>query len=135
MPRRMRSASALSSRSASSSSSQANRRSSSRALYLVPKVAVNGGHADLVWQFAKANMKQLMTKSDTLGAGRFAPSLFTFFSDPARIDELKNYAKANLTAGASQHVDAAVDEIGFRAEFKKRLAEQLATKPPREQRL
>jgi aminopeptidase N len=102
----------------------------SRAVYLVPKVARNAGQPDLVWQFAKANMKQLAAKSDALGANRFAPSLFTFFSDPARIDELKEYAQANLTPASAQHVAAAVDEIGFRAEFKQRLVEQLATKRP-----
>ena len=103
---------------------------SSRAVHLVPKVARNGGHGALAWQFAKANMKQLLAKSDALGASRFAPSLFTFFSDPSRIEELKSYAKTNLTPASKQHVEAAVDEIGFRAEFKKRLAEQLAAKRP-----
>ena len=36
------------------------------------------------WQFAKANMKPLLAKTDALGALSYAPSLFTFFSDPAR---------------------------------------------------
>ncbi|HEX8679794.1 MAG TPA: ERAP1-like C-terminal domain-containing protein, partial [Chthoniobacterales bacterium] len=106
-----------------------------RAVYLVPKVARNGGHADLVWQFAKTNMKALLAKSDALGASRFGPSLFTFFSDTSRIDELRSYAKANLTPASKQHVEAAADEIGFRAEFKKRLIEQVtAIKPSLRQR-
>jgi aminopeptidase N len=102
----------------------------SRAVYLVPKVARNGGHADLVWQFAKANMKALVAKSDALGASRFAPSLFTFFSDGPRIDELRSYADANLTPASKQHVEVAADEIAFRAEFKKRLIEQVSSTRP-----
>ena len=98
----------------------------SRALYLVPKVARDGGDADLVWQFAKAHMKELLAKSDALGGSRFAPGLFTFFSDAARVDELKAYAKDNLPPESARDVAKAVDEISFRAEFKKRLVEQTA---------
>ncbi|MGZ5553445.1 MAG: ERAP1-like C-terminal domain-containing protein, partial [Chthoniobacterales bacterium] len=97
----------------------------SRALYLVPKVARNSGHPDLAWQFAKANMKQLLGKADALGALSFAPSLFTFFSDAARIDELNAYAKTSLPPESAKQVEKAADEITFRTEFKKRLVDQL----------
>jgi hypothetical protein len=91
----------------------------------VPKVARDGGHADLVWRFAKANMKQLLTKTDALGALSYAPSLFTFFSDPARLEELKAYAKSSLAPEAAKDVEKAVDEVTFRSDFKQRLAEQV----------
>ena len=100
---------------------------SSRAAFLVPKVARDGGHTDLVWRFAKANMKQLLTKTDALGALSYAPSLFTFFSDPARLDELKTYAKTSLAPEAAKEVEKAVDEVTFRADFKQRLAEQVGS--------
>jgi hypothetical protein len=56
---------------------------------------------------------------------RYAPSLFTFFSDDSRADELKTYARANLPAASAPEVARAVDEIQFRAEFKRRLLSEL----------
>ncbi len=97
----------------------------SRATSLVPKVARDGGHPDVAWEFAKANMKALLAKTDAAGANRYAPSLFTFFSDDSRADELKIYAKNNLPPESAPEVAKAVDEIQFRAEFKKRLTSQL----------
>ena len=99
---------------------------SSRAAFLVPKVARDSGHADLMWKFAKANMKQLLKKTDALGALSYAPSLFTFFSDTARVDELKAYAKESLGPESDKEITKAVDEITFRADFKQRLASDIA---------
>ena len=45
--------------------------------------------------------------------------------DDSRANELKTYAKANLPTASAPDVAKAVDEIQFRAEFKKRLASQL----------
>ena len=70
-------------------------------------------------------MKALLAKTDAVGANRFAPSLFTFFSDESRADELESYAKTNMPSASAPEVAKAVDEIQFRAEFKKRLATQL----------
>ncbi len=99
----------------------------SRALHNVGKVARYSGHPDLAWDFAKANMKGLLEKTDALGANTFAPSLFVFFSEKARADELKTYAKSNLPATSAKEVAKAVDEVEFRAEFKQRLAPQLSS--------
>src|SRR5436305_5256250 len=68
----------------------------SRAIFLVPAVARDSGHPDIAWEFAKANLKTLLAKTDAAGANSYAPSLFTFFSDDSRADELKSYAKTNL---------------------------------------
>jgi hypothetical protein len=54
------------------------------------------------------------------------PSLFTFFFDPARIDKLKVFARKNLAESSQKPVAIASDEIQFRAEFRKRLIEELA---------
>jgi len=97
----------------------------SRALHNVGKVARYSGHPDLAWDFAKANMKGLLEKTDALGANTFAPSLFVFFSEKARADELKTYAKSNLPATSAKEVAKAVDEVEFRAEFKQRIVPQL----------
>jgi aminopeptidase N len=97
----------------------------SRAVFLVARVARDSGRPDIAWEFAAANMKMLLAKTDAAGANRYAPSLFTFFSDQSRASELKTYAQANLPAAAAPDVAKAVDEIQFRAEFKKRLLSQL----------
>ncbi len=97
----------------------------SRAIFLVGKVARCGEHPDLAWEFAKANMKALLAKTDALAANNYAPSLFTFFSEVSRVAELQAYAKINLPATSAKEVAKAVDEIEFRAEFKDRLASQL----------
>jgi aminopeptidase N len=97
----------------------------SRAVFLVSRVARESGHPDIAWDFAKANMKALLAKTDVLGANTYAPSLFTFFSDDSRADELRTYAKISLPAASAPQVAKALNEVHFRAEFKKRLASQL----------
>jgi aminopeptidase N len=97
----------------------------SRAVFLVSRVARDTGHPDIAWEFAKTNMKALLAKVDAAGANRYTPSLFTFFSDEARAGELQNYAKKNLAQATALEVAKAVDEIQFRAEFRDRLASQL----------
>jgi aminopeptidase N len=97
----------------------------SRAVFLVSKVARESGHPDIAWEFARGNMKALLAKTDALGANTYAPSLFIFFSDDSRAEELGTYAKNSLPAASAPGVAKAVDEIHFRSEFKKRLARQL----------
>jgi len=99
----------------------------SRAVFLVLRVARESGHPDIAWDFARANMKALLAKSDALGANAYAPSLFTFFADEERAQELRTYAKNNLPTASAPQVAKALDEIRFRSEFKKRLAVQLST--------
>ena len=101
-------------------------RPTSRAVYIVPTVARESGHPEIAWQFARAHMKDLLAKADALSVNSYAPSLFSFFSDPARIAELKAYAKAELPPDAAKPVAKAADEIEFRADFKKRLLDEIA---------
>jgi len=97
----------------------------SRAVFLVSRVARESGHPDIAWEFARVNMKALRAKTDAAGANRYAPSLFTFFSDDSRATQLKTYAKSNLPPASGPEVAKVVDEIQFRAEFEKRLESQL----------
>src|SRR5437762_10143185 len=76
----------------------------SRAVFLVLRIARESGHPDIAWDFARANMKALLAKSDALGANTYAPSLFTFFPDDSRAQELRRYAKNNLPAASTPHV-------------------------------
>jgi aminopeptidase N len=96
----------------------------SRAIFLVSRVARDSGHPDIAWDFAKANLKALLAKVDAAGANRYAPSLFTFFSDVSRADELKKYAAKSLAPASAPEVAKVVDEIQFRAEFRDRIISQ-----------
>jgi aminopeptidase N len=99
----------------------------SRAVYLVAKVGRLSERPEVMWDFAKKNMKKLLAKTDAMAANSFAPSLFTFFSDPARIAELERYAKSDLPPTSAKDVAKAIDEIGFRAELKPRLTSHIDT--------
>ncbi len=99
----------------------------SRAAYLLPFVARYGEHPDLVWDYARGHMKELLAKQDALSVNSFAPGLFTFFSKPKDAEMLEKYARTNLPESAGKSVAKAVDEIGFRAEFKTRLLPQLTS--------
>ena len=97
----------------------------SRAAFLLPFAARQGEHPELVWEFALEHMKALLAKQDALGINGFAAGLFTLRSTPKDAETLERYAKANLPAAAGKAVAKAIDEIGFRAEFKQRLLPQL----------
>jgi aminopeptidase N len=96
-----------------------------RALFLLPFIARQSEHPDLVWEFAREHMKELLAKQDALGSDAFAPGLFTFFSDPQEAETLEKYAQSDLPPSAAKAVAKAVEQIGFRAEFKQRLIPQL----------
>lgn len=97
----------------------------SRAATLPGFVARQGEHPEVVWSYAQEHMKALLAKQDALGINGFAAGLFMSSSSPADARALESYAKANLPASAARAVAKAVDEIGFRAEFKARVVPQL----------
>jgi aminopeptidase N len=97
----------------------------SRAGFLVAKVARESDRPDLAWDFAKTNFRALLAKVDSLGANSYFPSLCIFFSDAARIDELQQFARTNLSEASTKSVEIAADEIRFRADFKKRLLPEI----------
>jgi aminopeptidase N len=97
----------------------------SRAVFLVSKVARESDRPDLAWEFAKANFKGLLAKVDALGANSYIPSLFTFFTDPNRIEEVRSFAATHLSEASARPVEVAADEIRFRADLRKRLIEQI----------
>jgi aminopeptidase N len=99
----------------------------SRALFVVGKVARSSDQPEVAWDFAKANMKQLLEKADAAGAESYAPSLFSFFADKSRVQELKAYARSMLPDANQKELEKAADEIEFRAEFRKRLIAQISS--------
>ncbi|MDQ6912648.1 MAG: M1 family metallopeptidase, partial [Verrucomicrobiota bacterium] len=56
----------------------------SRALYIVTRVARESGHPEVAWEFAKSHMNELLAKADALAINSYAPNLFRFFSDGSR---------------------------------------------------
>jgi len=99
----------------------------SSAAYLPGLVSRESGHPELAWDFARANMKALLAKTDATTFDSYAAGYFTFFSDSERSSELKSYAKANLPATSAKEVAKVVDEVDFRTQFKKRIVSQLET--------
>ncbi len=99
----------------------------SRAVFMVSKVARESNRPELAWEFAKANLKSLIAKVDALTANTYLPSLFNFFSNPPRIEELKMFAQKNLTDASKKPVDSASDEILFRTDLRKRLIDQISS--------
>jgi aminopeptidase N len=99
--------------------------STSRAAQLLPYFARNGEHPELVWEYARAHMKDLLAKQDALSINSFAPGLMIFSSSAKDADALQKFAKANLPASSTKEVAKAIDEIGFRADLKERLRPQL----------
>ncbi len=97
----------------------------SRAAYLLPMAARDGEHPELVWEYAQEHMKALLAKQDALGINGFAAGLLIFSTEPKDAEMLERYAKASLPASAAKAVAKAVDEIGFRGQFKARLVPQL----------
>jgi aminopeptidase N len=97
----------------------------SRAAILLPYFAIHGEHPELVWEFGRTHMKELLAKQDALGINSFAPSLVMFSSSAKDAEALQNYAKTSLPDSSSKEVAKAVDEIEFRVEFKERLRPQL----------
>ncbi len=98
----------------------------SRAIYLIGHVSRYSDRPDLAWDFARDHMDALSAKLDSLGAQSFLPSLFFFFSDPARIDELNQYMKAHPALANPREIAKAIDEIEVNAELKQRLLRELA---------
>jgi hypothetical protein len=92
---------------------------------MVSKVARESDRPDLAWEFAKKNLKPLIAKVDAVNANSYLPSLLTFFSDPARIEELKVFARKNLSEPSRKPVEITADEILFRVDFRKRLIDQM----------
>jgi aminopeptidase N len=97
----------------------------SRAAQLLPLFARNGEHPELVWEYARAHMKELLAKQDALSMNNFAPGLVMFSSSTKDAEALQKFAKTNLPDSSSKDVAKAIDEIEFRADLKERLRPQL----------
>ena len=80
--------------------------------------AVAGVHPDLAFDYAIAHMEAVNTRVDVPSRSRFYPRLANGSSDPAMLEKLAAYAKANLAADARRDVDTAA--AGIRARIQVR---------------
>ena len=92
---------------------------------LVIQVALDGEHPDQAWTFAKANLDALLAKQSSIKANDYVPAIFRAFSDPARADELEQFAASHLPADAAPLAARAADEVRFKAELKSRILPEI----------
>jgi len=95
--------------------------------FWLSKVARESDRPDLVWGICQSETLRLCwRRSNALGANTYIPSLFTFFTDPNRTEELRSFASTHLSeAKREDRSKLAADEIRFRADLRKRLIEQV----------
>lgn len=94
---------------------------------LVVKVAANGGHKTLAWEFARQHQDELLAHVDAFSRSGFAPSLLGTFSDLFHAAEMEAYVAANTPADAVARAREAAQSIRFKAALKQRELPVLAT--------
>jgi aminopeptidase N len=98
-------------------------KSSSR---MVGQVAADGEHPELAWEFARANMEDLLALCSAGDASEYMARLCRNFSEVVRADELDALTRSSLPAAALRPAAIAIDDIRFKADFKERVRSDLA---------
>ncbi len=93
---------------------------------MVSRVAGNGRHAQLAWDFTRQNLEALLPRLSAHETNRFVPRVLTNFQDNAHADELEEFARTRLLAEAAHAVALALDEIRFKAALRERLIREIA---------
>lgn len=94
---------------------------------LVTRVASEGEKPEVAWTFAKSRLPELLSLMSANSADEYLAWLFRSFSDTERAKELEEFTKQNLPPSAEKPTAIAADEIRFKAEFKKRVLDELTT--------
>jgi aminopeptidase N len=84
---------------------------------LISAVASQGEHRELAWDFVRENFTRLSDKQGPSFRRQFVSTLFSNFSDPARAEELKNFAPVNETSGSRTSAERAQETILSNADF------------------
>ena len=71
-------------------------------------------HPDMAFDFAVAHLPAVMAKIDSSAATRYLPQLGSGSYDPAMIEKIRAYARANLPEGARRPADEAIAAIEYR---------------------
>lgn len=87
---------------------------------LVLQVAATGEHAELVWEFVKKHITELLAKVDSFERNSYVPSVLGSFSDNARADELEAYCKSNVSGDGMTKAREGAETIRFKAALKQR---------------
>jgi len=93
---------------------------------MVARVAGNGRHAQLAWDFTRKNLEALLARCSAHDASRFVPRVLGNFQDNAHADGLEEFARTHLPAEAAHAVALALDEIRFKAVLRDRLIRETA---------
>ncbi len=86
----------------------------------IERVAAEGEHAALAWDFAREHMPALLKQVTQFGANRYVPGILGAFSDPARADELEEYVRKNFSPDALAEAAKTADRIRHVAAVKQR---------------
>jgi aminopeptidase N len=89
---------------------------------LISWVAVQGEHPELALDFVLANFEALVGKQSPSFRNTFVSTLMGNFSDPARAEQLKNFAPAYANSGGRMVAERTIERILVAAEF---IAQQL----------
>jgi aminopeptidase N len=84
---------------------------------LIENVATEGEHPDIAWEFAKANLKELIDRRAFLRRNRFLSAIAEGFSDPEFADELIELTQKHLPDGLPV-AERSASLIRHRAELK-----------------
>lgn len=85
----------------------------------VAAIARNG-HAELAWNFARANMDALLKQVTFFGRNTYIPDILGAFTDTARADELEDYVRKNSPPDALAEAAKTADRIRHLAGVKQR---------------
>ncbi len=78
------------------------------------------GHADLAWEFAKANTQALLERTTFFGRNAYLPGIARASTDAARADDLEKVVREKLPADAFAEAAKGADLIRLNASVKKR---------------
>jgi aminopeptidase N len=84
-------------------------------------VAVEGEHAELVWQYTKKHLDDLHAQYDEKLWSELLPKIAEGFNASSYADELEQLARAQGSAGSLSRAKAAADQLRFRAKLKDHL--------------
>ncbi|MDB6114185.1 MAG: pepN [Lacunisphaera sp.] len=83
-------------------------------------IATEGEHPELVWDFARQHLPELMKEVTFFGRNVYLPRIVTGFDDAARADELEDVVRKNLPPDALPEAARTADLVRHLAAVKKR---------------
>jgi aminopeptidase N len=86
----------------------------------IARIATEGDHPEIAWDFARENMDALLKRVTFFGRNAYVPNIMAGFTDAARADELQAYVRAKLPPDAFTEAAKTADLIRHLAIVKQR---------------